>query len=56
MADLGRANADSDMRIIPVTRDEFKWLSNPRFVSFLRSVMGAKRSTEGFLRISKSQT
>ena len=53
LADLNRPSADRAMRIVPVTRDEFKWLNNLRFVNFLRACFGVHRSSEGFLRIGK---
>lgn len=56
LEDLKRSSIDTEMRVIPFTRDDFKWLTNARFISFLRSSFGIKRSQEGFLRVSKSQS
>ena len=53
LADLKKSSVDLEMRVIPVTRDDFKWLTNSRFISFLRASFGIKRSQEGFLRVSK---
>ena len=52
-ADLHKSDADIEMRIVPVTSADFKWLSNARFISFLRACFGIKRSNEGFLRVGK---
>jgi hypothetical protein len=56
LEDLKRSSADTEMRVIPFTREDFKWLTNARFISFLRASFGIKRSQEGFLRVSKNQS
>lgn len=56
LADLKRDSVDTEMRVIPITREDFKWLTNARFVSFLRASFGIRRSQEGFLRVQKSQS
>lgn len=56
LEDLKRPTADTEMRVIPLSREDFKWLTNSRFITFLKASFGIRRSSEGFLRVSKNQS